>query len=236
MKLKIIFVLIVLYSCNSNEGTTITWKNYCLNGKVKLISDRFVLKPQNIEEMADTFQNKITTIQNRHFDENGNLFKVEYFNKDSLLLLEVKHLFSRNGKIIGSEIYKNGEKTEKVKIKKTGELVETKSYNVETNKLNSTTNTEYLNGFSYRQVTEYYESERKMSQEIIYLRNEKGLETEIQNNIKINEEVISYIVSINYLELDNLGNWIRRDECTLDGNNDCKLVIRQIFYYIKIFV
>lgn len=229
MKILALIFLFGFNSCSPNSGYEITWRTYNLKGKVKMISDKF---SQSNSIDSEAYKKKIVNIQNRIFNEKGILLKVEYFNSDSNLILEIKHVYSNDGNLIKSEIYKDGkinEIVDLVRLRKN--IIESKTYNFESNKLNSISFNEYKNDLLIKQSTE--NTNDHIKQESFYYRDSSGLESKIVNTTIVRNHTYRDSIFINYEKFDQFGNWLIKKECRSNIQDNCRVITRRLTYYNK---
>ncbi|MHC1705026.1 MAG: hypothetical protein AB9846_14040 [Tenuifilaceae bacterium] len=232
MKVLVTFlVLSFLISCNSEEGVEITWRDYQIVGKVKMLSEKtiFAKVSKDLTESLDTILSKHTLIQNRYFNNKGLITEFNYFDKDSLLTLRNVYKIS-NGRIIGAKEYKKGKLTEKVEINKISEnIFEAKTTNIESNEIISTSYTHRKDGFTYKQISESKLSGRIHKNNKYYIRNETGLITEIIDTIRIDNQLFTNKTLVKYFEFDQRNNWTKKIEYPSDSI--CRITFRKCDYY-----
>ena len=226
-----ILIILAFISCNPKDGVEINWKDYNVEGKVKMLSEKTIYAKCNadINVNLDTSLNNLTFIQNRYFNRKGLITKSNYFDKDSLMTLKIVYLISR-GKIIGTNEFKEGKKKEKMEIKKFNEnTYKSITYDFETADTISTSYTHRKDGYIYKQSFESKFSGRIHKTVKYFYRNESGLITEIIDTTKIDNQQFTTNTFVKYLELDSSNNWTKKVEYSNDSI--CRITIRKLEYY-----
>lgn len=233
MKVLITILFLSLFlSCNSREGVEITWKDYSIVGKVKILSEKimYVKCNEDLTLSSDTFLNKLTFIQNRYFNKKGLITKFFYYDKDSVMTLKNEYVISK-GEIVGANSTNIKEnKVEKVEINKINEnLFESKTFENESNKIISTAFTHRKNGFTFKQEFENKFSGRIQKTDKYYIRDESGLVTEIIDTTRIDNQLFTTKTLVKYSEYDNRNNWTKKIE--YHGDTICRITLRKLEYY-----
>jgi len=229
--------MIILIGCSNKMRTseqTLSLKSYNLKGKVEYFSDKkipSVFIDKDWETLIDTTKLGSISIQNKYFDKNGYLTNLKYYDKDSVLLLNSEILYSNSGKYKGSKNFdKDGTQLKRTKvIESTTEFLELETYDFKTGDLLSKSKTEYENGLSVHQSSEYVNQNHKS--DYTFKRDKDGNEIEISFVVEFGEQKMESVSYIKYIEFDSIGNWTKRIDYNREKDKECMLTIRRIMYY-----
>jgi len=237
MKHTLIIIIVILIGCSNGMKTSeqsLSLKSYNLKGKIEYISDKkipSILIDNDMETQIDTTHLTSISFQNKYFNKNGYLTNLKYYDKDSVLLINSKILFSDSGKYKGSKDFnKEGQQLKNTKIVSSNiDFLEIKTYDYKTGELLSKSKTEYENGLVKKQYSEF-ESQGHKS-EYIYKRDNEGNEIEISMILEFSDQKIESKSFVKYMEFDKYGNWIKRIDYNKEKGNECLVTIRDIRYY-----
>ena len=234
MKQTLFLLLIILLGCSSRMKTgeqSLSLKSYNLKGNVEYISDKKV--PSLLTEEWKTVHDSTNSIsiQNKYFDKNGFLTELEYFDKDSVLLMKSEIKKSKTGKYQGSiDFDKNGNQTKQTKIiLSTKDILETETHDHKSGDLISKSRTEYGNHLVKKQYSEFVSQGHKS--EYIYKRDNEGNEIEISMIVEFSDQKMESKSYVKYVDFDEYGNWTKRIDYNRENGNECLLTIRRIKYY-----
>ena len=234
MKQVLVLSLITLLGCSSKMKTgeqSLSLKSYNLKGNVEYFSDKKIPSLLTKEWKTVPDSNGTTSIQNKYFDKNGLLTELEYFDKDSVLMLKSEIIKSKTGKYQGSKDFdKNGNQIKRTKIiSSTNDILETETYDQESGDLISKSKTEYENNLVKKQYSEFVSQGHKS--EYVYKRDDEGNEIEISMIIKFGDQKMENKSFVKYMDFDKYGNWTKRIDYNKESGNECLLTIRKIKYY-----
>ena len=237
MKKTLLFIILALIGCSNKTKTseyTMSLKSYNLKGKVEYFSDKKI--PSNFidkdwKTLIDSAQSSSFSIQNKYFDKSGFLKNMEYYDKDSILLLNIVFLYSKSGKYKGSkEFDKEGNQLKQTKIiESSQDLLKLETYDYDTGDLLSISETEYENGLQIYMSSEFVEQNQKI--EYVFKRDTDGNEIEISSTVDFGEQKMENVSYIKYLDFDSIGNWTKRIDHNREKGKECMLTIRRIAYY-----
>ncbi len=228
----LLFILFLgLSGCKSGDYLIATYKtSYNLKGTVRFVSEKTI--PSICDSIwvtqLDSANLNSIRFRNLFFDENGNILKWEYFQRDSILTSNHDFIYSSSGKFKMLNIYNKGKLSEIVKTRKhSNTSLETETFDYETNKLTNVYQIEYVNGLVSKMTVRDFNN--KTFQILKYKQDYLGNEIEISR--KTNNTETEEITIIQYLEFDSIGNWTKRIEFKPEETEDCKLVVRRIKYF-----
>lgn len=234
MKQILVLSLIILLGCSNKMKTGeqfLSLKSYNLKGNVEFFSDKKIPSILTEEWKTVPYSNSSISIQNKYFDKNGLLTELEYFDKDSVLMLKSEIIKTKTGKYQGSKDFdKNGNQTKLTKIiSSTKDNLETETYDQKSGDLISKSKTEYENNLVKKQYSEFVSQGHKS--EYIYKRDDEGNEIEISMIVKFGDKKMENKSFVQYLDFDEYGNWTKRIDYNKESGNECLLTVRKIKYY-----
>lgn len=210
---------------------SLSLKSYNLKGNVEYISDKKIPSVLTDEWKTVPDSNSSISIQNKYFDKHGFLTELEYFDKDSVLLLKSEINKSKTGKYQGSKDFdKNGNQTKQTKIiSSSKDNLETETYDYKSGDLISKSKTEYENHLVKKQYSEFVSQRHKS--EYIYKRDDEGNEIEISMIVEFGDQKMENKSFVKYMDFDEYGNWTKRIDYNKELGNECLVTVRRIKYY-----
>ena len=234
MKQTLLLTLIILLGCSNKMKTgeqSLSLKSYNLKGNVEYFSDKKIPSILTDEWKTVPDSNSSISIQNKYFDKYGFLTELEYFDKDSVLLLKSEINKSKTGKYQGSKDFdKNGNQTKQSKIiSSSKDNLETETHDYTSGDLISKSKTEYENHLVKKQYSEFISQGHKS--EYLYKRDDEGNETEISMIVEFGAQKIENKSFVKYVDFDEYGNWTKRIDYNKEIGNECLVTVRRIIYY-----
>ena len=210
---------------------SLSLKSYNLKGNVEYFSDKKIPSILTDEWKTVPDSNSSISIQNKYFDKYGFLTELEYFDKDSVLLLKSEINKSKTGKYQGSKDFdKNGNQTKQSKIiSSSKDNLETETHDYTSGDLISKSKTEYENHLVKKQYSEFISQGHKS--EYLYKRDDEGNETEISMIVEFGAQKIENKSFVKYVDFDEYGNWTKRIDYNKEIGNECLVTVRRIIYY-----